>query len=228
MNDIDKNGVNTFEGLGLTNPAAKKAEGKGNDLGQEQFLELMITQLKNQNPLKPMENGEFLGQMAQFGTVSGIQELQGSVNSLANALQSNQALQASALVGRAVLTPGGEGILEEGGTVKGAIDLPQSTTALTLKITDSSGQLVRRLELGPQASGPVQFSWDGLTDGGQPAGAGKYRVAAEAMFDGALTAVDAQVATKVESVSLGRDGQGIVLNLAGLGSVPLSEVNEIL
>lgn len=228
MKNVGNGGIDAFESLGVSSSNLQKRSAKSDKLGQEEFLELMLAQLRNQNPLKPMENGEFLGQMAQFGTVSGIQDLQASFNQLADALQSNQALQASALVGRSVLTPGGRGVLEQGGEVAGVVDLPASTTALTINVKDNTGQLVRRLEMGPQAAGTVQFKWDGMTDDGQAAPPGVYQVSADAVLDGTVTAVETRVAAKVESVSIGRGGQGVVLNVAGLGAVPLSEITQIM
>lgn len=220
--------VSAFEKLGI---AAQRGGGtKPRDrLGQAEFLELMIAQLRNQDPLKPMENGEFLGQMAQFGTVSGIQDLQASIEQLAGALQSGQALQASALVGRAVLVPGGSGELGAGGAgLTGQVDLPDTATALTLTIQDAGGQTVRTLELGAQAAGPVSFKWDGLTDAGRPAAPGIYRVTAQAVIGSAPTAVEAALARRVESVSIAPGGQGVTLNLTGGRSVSLGEVRQIL
>ena len=91
--------VDALGGLGLEVPQTVR-EG---DLGQEDFLHLMLTQLKNQDPFKPMESGEFLGQIAQFGTVQGLAGLQTSFDSLSSSLVSNQALQASTVVGRSAL-----------------------------------------------------------------------------------------------------------------------------
>ncbi len=222
------NGANPYEKLGLAARPPDSARPRDR-LGQAEFLELMIAQLRNQDPLKPMENGEFLGQMAQFGTVSGIQDLQASIDGLAVALQSGQALQASALVGRSVLVSGEDGRLAaDGQGLAGRVELPETATALTLDITDAAGQTVRSLALGAQAAGPVPFKWDGLTDGGQPAPPGIYRVTAQAVIDGAPTAVEAALARRVESVSIGQGGQGVTLNLDGGRSVPLGEVREIL
>jgi flagellar basal-body rod modification protein FlgD len=228
MKTVGNDGVNPLDSLNVSSNKTNNPAGSSDKLGQDQFLELMIAQLKNQNPLKPLENGEFLGQMAQFATVSGIEGLQSSIDQLSGALQSSQALQASALVGRSVLTSDGKAVLETGGSIDGLVDLPASTSQLTLKVTDSAGQIVRTLELGPQAAGGVRFSWDGITDGATPAVPGTYRVTAEAMIDGDVTAVDVQAAAKVESVSLGSGGGEVVVNLAGLGSVPLSDVKEIM
>jgi flagellar basal-body rod modification protein FlgD len=228
MKTVGNDGVNPLDSLNVSSNKTNSTTGSSDKLGQDQFLELMIAQLKNQNPLKPMENGEFLGQMAQFATVSGIEGLQSSIDQLSGSLQSSQALQASALVGRSVLTSDGKAVLDTGGSVDGLVDLPASTSQLTLKITDSAGQLVRTLELGSQAAGGVRFSWDGITDDGKAALPGTYNVTAEAIIDGDTAAVDVQAAATVESVSLGSSGGEIVVNLAGLGSVPLSDVKEIM
>lgn len=224
MEPVDK--TSAFTNLGLTLPKGDTKD--SNQLGQDQFLELMLAQLSHQDPLKPMENGDFLAQMAQFSTVTGIHELQASVDKLSASLQSNQALQASALVGRSVMVPTDRGILEEGEALTGAIDLPASTSAISLTISDPSGQVVRRLQLGSQAAGMVQFAWDGITDGGQNANPGTYKVAAEAFIDGEPTALSTLMSAKVESVSLGQGrSQDLVLNVAGMGPMKLSDVAQI-
>jgi flagellar basal-body rod modification protein FlgD len=195
-------------------------------LGQEQFLSLMVAQLKNQDPMQPMQNGEFLGQMAQFGTVSGIQDLQKSFGSLASALQSNQALMASSLVGRTVLAPGNNGYLAAGSTFGGAVDLPTASADVVVNITDSSGQLVQRLDLGAQTAGTVRFAWDGMTATGAPAMPGVYKVSAQALNGTQQYAPNTLMEARVDSVSLG-GSNGLTLNLAGLGAVNLSDVKQI-
>jgi len=210
------------EGLGLAPP--KRTASK--ELGQEQFLELMIAQLKNQDPLKPMQNGEFLGQMAQFGTVSGIQELQKSFGQMANALQSNQALMASSLVGRAVLVPGAR--LTYNGTTPAlaAAELPQAASDVRVTVTNAGGQVLRQFSLGAQSAGTVKFTWDGLNNGGQPLAAGQYNVKVEAVNAGKTSALASYVAARVDSVSLGGQ-QGITLNLWDGSTVSLTDVKEI-
>lgn len=197
-------------------------------LGQEDFFKLLITQLRNQDPLKPLASGEFLSQIAQFSTVSGVQDLQRSFRELAGSLYSSQALQASALVGRTVYLPGPDAALDASGAgVSGQVELAASTGGLTVGIYDGAGSLVRRLALGPQPAGTVAFHWDGLTDAGTPAAPGVYRIKAEAVVGGENVAVDTLVAARVESVTLGHAGQGITLNLPGLGAVDFSQVRRI-
>lgn len=222
MNNVQSS--NPYEALGLTQPIATRAP--TNKLGQQEFLKLMTTQLRNQDPLKPLESSEFLGQIAQFSTVSGIQDLQASFSQLANSLQANQTLQAAALIGRNVLVPSAIGALAAGGSLNGVVGLPASTTQLNVSIYDSNGQLVRRLDLGAQQGGVVQFSWDGLRDDGQAASPGRYAVKAEALLDGKSTALGTLVQARVESVALGTEG--LVINLTGLGTVTLADIEQIL
>lgn len=222
MNSVQE--TNVYEGLGL---GLGKTPAKDNSkLGQAEFLELMTAQLKHQDPTKPLSNSEFLGQIAQFSTVSGIQELQGSFGQLASAMQSNQILQASSLVGRSVLAPSGQGVLPKEGGLNGAVDLASSTSGLTVGIFNSKGELVRALELGPQPEGQARFSWDGIADNGQQAAPGSYFIRAEAIVDGKNQAVDTYVSAKVESVSVGKNG--LSLNLGGAGPVELSKIKQIL
>ncbi len=227
VHQVDNKAGSPFDSLGLS---LKEGETKQhNKLGQEDFLRLMLAQLRNQDPMTPMENGEFLGQMAQFSTVEGIQELSEAFNDLAGMLQSNRALQASSLVGRSVMVPGSFGELQPGEPIKGAVELPATATSVTVTVLDGSGQTVRSFDLGAQPGGMASFSWDGLSNTGQPMPAGTYQVRVEAMIDGEIAAVPVSIASKVESVSLGQGGmQDITLNVAGVGPVPLGDVKEIL
>lgn len=220
MNSIDNP---TFENLGL---ALKPSTSKANKLGQEQFLDLMVAQLKNQDPTKPLQSGEFLGQLAQFGTVNGIQELQASFSEMSTALRSNQALMASGLVGRTVLAPGGVGALPAGGSLAGSMNLASSAANVVVTITDAAGQLVKRMDLGSQTAGEVSFNWDGVTDNGTAAAPGRYAVKAQAFSGTESYAVDTFVLSRVDSVSLG-GAQGLMLNLSGLGAVSVTDVKQI-
>lgn len=223
---IENNLASAINDLGLG--AQAKPEKRNQDqLGQADFLELMVTQLKNQDPFSPMENGDFISQMAQFSSVTGLAELQQSFDKLANSLQSNQALQASSLVGRTVLVPSAVASLPAEGSMSGAIELPTSSTAVGLTVQDEVGQVIRRLELGSQAAGKVYFNWDGLGNDGLPAPAGRYYISADAGFDGSTVAVETLVSASVESVTLGQGGQGLTLNLTDGNVVGFASVREI-
>ncbi len=217
-----------LSGLGLRSVQdAQESSKDKNKLGQEDFMALMVAQLRNQDPFEPMENGDFLAQIAQFSQVSGLQDLQKSFNELSESLVSNQALQAATLVGREVLAPTGLGVLAQGGSIRGSVELPTASSEVAVKVYDSAGQLVRRLPLGSQAAGDVHFNWDGLRDDGTYAPPGTYLISAEAEFNGRNEAIEALVANQVNGVTLGRGG-GLLLDLAGVGPLDFSQVKQIL
>lgn len=233
MNNVDKPGVTSFESLGLTKP--KKGPGQPK-LGQEDFMKLMTTQLNNQDPFKPMENGDFLTQMAQFSAVSGLKDIKDNFKVLTDAMTSNQALQASTLVGRQVLVPGETNTLPDKGMMQGAVDLPASTSNLSIKVIDANGELVHTIDMGSQKEGMVNYQWDGMktvtaNDGSesqQRLASGQYKLIAEMEVEGKPQAIDALIIDKVDSVSLGKQGQGMTLNLANSGSSKLADIRQLM
>lgn len=208
---------------------AGQTKGKGGkELGQQDFLALMIQQLRNQDPLKPMENGEFIGQMAQFSTVSGIADMTKSIAGLATAFNSGQALQAASMVGRTVLTEGNAGNFDGSHAVSGGVDLPYATPMAVVRVYNSAGEPVRELPLGNQEAGLSNFSWDGTMANGQPAPAGRYRFTAAIESGNTATALTTYVASKVESVTLSGDGSGAQIRTDGGASLALSAVKAIM
>ena len=209
-----------------TPPAAARKDSKS--LGQEDFLALMITQLQSQDPLKPMENGEFIGQMAQFSTVTGIAEMTKSVDTLTSAYNSGQALQAASMVGRTILTEDNSAVLAPGKPLAGAVELPWATQAAKVRIYSDTGQLVRELPLGPQDAGISNFSWDGTLANGQTAPAGRYSMSAAIESRSGDTALVTYVASKVSSVTLSGNGSGSQLRTNSGASVSLSQVKAVM
>ncbi|MGE0623995.1 MAG: flagellar hook assembly protein FlgD [Pseudomonadales bacterium] len=213
--------------LGLTRtPDSATRNPSSGALQQEAFLELMIAQFRNQDPFKPMENGDFLGQLAQFGTVSGIEQLQESFSSFASSLYSDQALQASGLIGRDVLVPAATGVLEPTGGIRGAAELAVSTPSMVLRVTDAAGALVRRIDLGVQEAGLNYFEWDGLNDLGERMPPGAYGIEVIGGPAGMQEELPVLLEARVDSVTLG-SANGVVLNLAQLGEIALADVRRI-
>ena len=210
-----------------TAPAAA-TRNRADQLGQDDFMTLMVAQLENQDPTKPMDNMQFLAQIAQFGTVSGIQELQGSFGDLSSALYANQALQAASLVGRQVVTNSNMAALTSGGSIEASVELPQSSAVTTLYVQNEVGQLVYARELGPAAAGELKVSWDGTDSNGNPMPPGNYRLSTEAMIGGQHQGVSVFTHNTVESVTVDHSGQGVLLNLAGGAQVGTSGVRSYL
>lgn len=209
--------------------AAKAAANKSsnNALGEDVFLKLMVTQMKNQNPLDPQKNSEFVAQLAQFSSVEGISKLNTTMNDLVGSYQSSQALQASSLVGRAVKVETDQSYLPQGGMIAGTIELPSSTDSMSMTITDANGQVVSQMPMGPQQAGNLNFAWDGTDQNGVQHPPGMYKFTVQADINGKQQPVTTALSANVNSVSVGANG-AISLNVAGVGSVPMSGVKEIL
>ncbi len=202
-------------------------ESKETNSGESDFLKLLVAQLNNQNPLSPQENGEFLAQLAQFSTVEGVEKLNLTMEQFSSGMLSNQALQATALVGRSVQIPSDVGQLNVGASLTGSVDLPASTANLVVNVFDQTGALVRQIPMGSHPAGKVNFSWDGFDSNGVPMPSGHYRIVADADISDGSEQVVALVNANVDSVTTGQSG-AVILNLEGsLGSIALSEISQI-
>jgi len=188
----------------------------------------MTTQMTHQDPTKPMENGQFITQIAQFGTVSGIQDLQKSFGDFAGSINSSQALQATSLVGKYVSAPGTQGMLAVGGNITGNINLTGSAPSVKVKVTNAAtGEIVQNVDLGPHGTGKVPFIWDGTNSNGVMSSPGVYRIEATAYVDGANTALTTDINSQVDSVSMASGTTGIKVNLTGLDSVDFNQIKQI-
>lgn len=197
------------------------------ELGQDDYLTLMVAQIQNQDPFSPMENGQFVAELAQFSTVSGIEDLNQNFTTLAASISSDQTLQASGLIGRDVLIDQSTGYVEEGESLSGAVDVPVQSAAIAVAVRDESGAVVRQLNIGGHSAGLARFEWDGRDATGQRLPSGRYTFTAGADIGGQIQAVPTLVRARVDSVSLSPQGAGLSLNLSGLDAQPLSQVREI-
>lgn len=142
--------------------ASNADEAKSNELGKNEFMELLVAQMNNQNPLEPQDNTEFIAQLAQFSQVEGTENLNSTVSDMASELRSSQALQASSMVGQSVVVPGNDyGFLQEGDLIAGYAEVPATTANLSVQIQSSAGQTLETISLGRHDQGPVSFRWDG-------------------------------------------------------------------
>ncbi|MBZ5755673.1 flagellar hook assembly protein FlgD [Pseudomonas sp. S5(2021)] len=197
------------------------------DLGKNEFLELLVAQLNNQNPLEPQENGDFIAQLAQFSTVEGVEKLNSSMETILSGYQSSQALQASSLVGRKVIVPTSKAVVDTSETFKASAVLPDSSSNVYVNVYNSSGTAVSRINLGAQQAGNVAFMWDGKDASGNLLPPGTYRFEAQATYAGEAKGLNTLLPANVDSVTLGQNGGELMLNLAGIGSIALSQVQVI-
>jgi len=210
-------------------------------LTQADFFALLTQQLAYQDPTKPVENDQMIAQMTNFTMADGIGKLNENFSSLAQSMTSNQALQASSLVGRSVLTQSDQLVFTGDSLARGVIDLERPASSLRVMIENEKGELIQSFSVENPKMGRNSFIWDGtylpsgessadLIDGelSERVRAGTYKLKVEASYsDGSRASVPANVYTPVGSVSMNSNGKGIMLNLLGLGAVKLSDVLEV-
>ncbi|AMA46620.1 flagellar hook assembly protein FlgD [Pseudomonas alabamensis] len=196
-------------------------------LGKDAFLQLLVTQMQHQNPLDPQDNSEFVAQLAQFSSLEGISSLNESVTSISSALGSSRALQASSLVGRSVVVQNDQAVVDTTKSLNGSVVLPQSVSGATVSVSDTSGKVIKTIELGPQSAGNASFIWDGTNASGEKVDPGTYRFDAKTTVDGASVALGTLLPATVTSVTLSQTGGEMMLNLSGVGQVALSKVQTI-
>lgn len=211
---------------GSNSSGSSSKTGSSSSLGKDQFMNLMLAQLNNQDPLNPTDNTQFLAQLAQFSSLEQMQNLNTSVNNFATQFRSQQALQASAMVGRSVVAQSSTATLGASGKISGYADLSNATDDLKVQILDSSGSLVKTMDLGQQSAGQVAFNWDGTDQSGNTMPPGTYAMNAIASTGSGSEQVSTLISANVNSVSIGSDGS-VTLNLADMGSVPMSSVTQI-
>lgn len=205
--------------------AAAAATASQVGITQDRFLKLLVTQMKNQDPLNPLDNAQVTSQMAQLSTVSGIEKLNSTVEALSSSMLASQSLQAVSMIGHAVLVPGTQIDLQNGKANAG-IELVQPADSVSVNITDTSGNVVRTLQLGSQNSGLVQVLWDGRTDDGVSAAEGKYQFNAEAVLGGKQSEASTLSYGLVNSVA--QTQSGVTVNVGQLGEVSLTTIRQIL
>ena len=204
------------------------ADGSEQRLTQEDFFSLLTEQLANQDPTKPVDNDQMVAQMTSFTMADVISQLNEKFESFAASMTSNQALQASSLIGQQVLVEGNVGYMaEEGAGFSGVLVNDQTVQDLKITIENQYGEIVKTIDAGTQAAGNIQFNWDGTDTNGNPMPAGEYVVNANGTVDNEGTTVPTAINRQVGSVSMTGSSQGIILNLAGDVSINLSDVIQI-
>jgi flagellar basal-body rod modification protein FlgD len=139
--------------------SSKKTNSMDPQESQDRFLKLLVTQLQNQDPMNPMDNAQTTTQMAQINTVSGIQELNKTLQSMADQYTSMQSMQGTLLVGRQVLTDGNQ-VAMNGDQAQGSFSLPSSASEVTVEVLGASGAVLGSVPMGTQAAGTHSFNWN--------------------------------------------------------------------
>ena len=212
---LNKLGINSSEKSNV--PKAK------DQLGQEDFLKLMTTQLQNQDPFAPMENGEFIAQMAQFSTVTGITSMDESLKDVAAKLGETRIATAANMLGHSVLVPGKIARADDDGSVNGVIDLPSASTNVNVVFKSQDGEIIDTINLGNQSSGLVGFAWHGapkdMIENDEP-----IFVEAYANSGKGMEGVSSSIFAEVLSSSAGDGDSGVMLDVRDYGTISANEV----
>lgn len=195
---------------------------------QNTFLTLLVTQLKNQDPTNPTDSSQMTSQLAQISTVSGIGQLNTSLSSLATQLSAGQSSQAAMLIGATVLAPGSTMTVSSGKSSSFGVQSANALSDMTVSITNSAGQVVNTIDLGPQAAGTVPITgWTPTDKTGATLPDGTYTITAAGTINGAAATATALSSSVVQSVVQQGDGTTGVMLSTGK-SVPLTSIASIL
>jgi len=191
---------------------------------QDRFMTLLVTQMKNQDPLNPLDNAQVTSQLAQLSTVTGIDKLNETMIAMSGNFKSSQNLQAASMIGHGVVVPGSNVELKDGKSVLG-FDLPQNADKIRVLIKNQSGAVVKTIDSNSMTSGFNSVVWDGKTDAGGNAANGNYKFEVTASAGESKLTVSPLSFGLVSSVSFG--GQGTMLSVLNTGEVAMSDVRQI-
>lgn len=193
---------------------------------QSSFLTLLVAQLKNQDPTNPLQNNELTTQLAQISTVSGIEKLNTTLGAVSGQLDSNQSLQASALIDRGVMIPGSTILAGKETTTPFGVELQQAADKVTATITNKEGVVMQTLDIGKLSAGVHTFSWDGKMTDGTAVPDGAYNVTISASSAGTQLVAQPLNFALVNGVT--RSNGSTLLDLGTYGTLAISEVRQII
>lgn len=204
----------------------QKDAASNKELGQEDFLQLIVAQIQNQDPFEPVENGAFIGQLAQFGTVDGVNNLNDSFAEFSQGFNSNQALNAAGLIGKSIQVEGNQISVSEGEPVTAYVDSNNQAGTAEIQITNAAGIVVDTKQVILANSGLNSFTWNGLDQQGEQAPEGTYYLSAKVLVGDNEVTLPTSVDTKVQSVNLA-NSSAIELGLQTGGTVLFNDVQKI-
>lgn len=203
---------------------AKASNGAAAAGSSSQFLKMLVAQLKNQDPLNPMDNAQITSQMAQLSTVDGINQLNATLAAMSQDASASQSLQAASLVGKHVMIAG-NALQLSGGQATGGYTLSSAADKVTVSVSGASGEVVYTAALGAQPAGLNSFIWDGKTASGASAVDGNYTFTVSASAGGESVNASALTIARVDGVTPTETGTS--LKLGGMGNTPLASVQFI-
>jgi flagellar basal-body rod modification protein FlgD len=208
-----------------TNSSTSSTQSTGNtatDL-QNTFLQLLVAQMKNQDPTSPMDSSQMTSQLAEINTVTGIGQLNTSLTSLSTQLTAGQQTQAANLIGSTVLAPGNTFAVASGKATGFGVTLANDASDLQVVVKNSAGTIVNTIDLGKQSAGTIPVGWTPVDTAGNALPDGTYTITATGTVGGKAGTATTLSAATVQGVIKQTDGTaGLVLsngNTVGLSTV---------
>lgn len=220
---IGSNGTNVSQTLldtmNGTSSASSSTSSSGSTSGtsatdlQNTFLQLLVAQLKNQDPTNPMDSSQMTSQLAQINTVSGISQLNTTLSSLATQMSAGQQSQAALLIGSTVLAPGSSVAVASGKAAAFGVQLTNAVGDLQVVVKNSAGTIVNTIDLGQQAAGTVPVGWTPTDTAGNTLPDGTYTISAVGTINGQQATATTLTGATVQSVVMQSNGTpGLVLS----------------
>jgi flagellar basal-body rod modification protein FlgD len=178
---------------------------------KDDFLKLLVTQMKYQDPMNPMDSAQMTSQIAQLNTVEGINQLNATVTSLQASLMASQSMQSASLIGKTILADGNS-INLLNGTANLSMRLEGAAESVVVDVINASGRIIKSTDLGANAAGIKSFTWDGSTNEGGTAPNGQYTFQINAKKLNQAVAVTPLIQATVSGVELTSAGPQLSLN----------------
>ncbi|KAB2926498.1 MAG: flagellar hook assembly protein FlgD [Dechloromonas sp.] len=223
-NTTSTNSADLFAKIGGSSSSTSSSTSTTAEM-ENRFLTLLMAQIKNQDPLNPLDNAQVTTQLAQLNTVNGIERLNATLSQLLSGYNESQAMQAAGMIGKNVMVPGNNLPLASSQAVGGG-SLASAADRVLLTVKDSAGKVVQTVDLGEHAAGDFFFAWDGKDADGKVLADGKYTFAIEATANGKKVEASPMQIGTVSAVV--RSTDGFLLDLGSLGSVAFKDVQQIL
>ena len=178
---------------------------------KDNFLKLLVTQMKYQDPMKPMDSAQMTSQIAQLNTVEGINQLNVTVSNLQASLMASQSMQSASLIGKTILADGNS-ISLLNGSANLSMRLEGAAESVVIDVINASGRIIKSTDLGASAAGIKSFTWDGSTNEGGTAPNGQYTFQVNAKKLNQAVAVTPLTQATVSGVELTSAGPQLSLN----------------
>ena len=195
----------------------------GNSSSEEMstmFLELLVAQISNQNPLEPMDGTAYVSQLAEFSNVESLQGIRQNTTQSLDYMSSLAVLEATKIVGESVDVKASSIALEQDGNVAGLVNLDTAADSVTVQLYNENGEMVEEKNLPYSGVGELRFEFENQNAGG-------YAVRAYATTQGVPKQLDTWLSGSVERVSVGKTPEDILLQVDGLGNFSLTEINQL-